>query len=205
MHSQFYLSSGAVSLVLAVFLNRVKCLNYTWCSPVHSLSYTVRTIQWQSFESQQHVPGGTICLGRLSEVCHFRMISRSFRKSGYRQNSTTTNGRYAVPILRELLKHARKCKIWGFHGGAYEECRLLGYKNPVRTSQKTYYISATESSQLILYKILGYHGGDYEECRLLGYKTHVRLEVFTVVTIQNGVFWDITPCGSCKNRRFERT
>jgi hypothetical protein len=30
----------------------------------------------------------------------------------------------------------------------------------------------------------------------------VRLEVFTAVTIKNGVFWDVTPCGSCKNRRF---
>jgi hypothetical protein len=29
------------------------------------------------------------------------------------------------------------CKIFGFHGGDYEECRLLGYKNPVRTSQET--------------------------------------------------------------------
>jgi hypothetical protein len=27
------------------------------------------------------------------------------------------------------------CKIWGLHGGDYEECRLLGYKIPVRTSQ----------------------------------------------------------------------
>jgi hypothetical protein len=26
----------------------------------------------------------------------------------------------------------------------------------------------------------------------------VRLEVFTVVTMKNGVFWDVTPCGSCK-------
>jgi hypothetical protein len=24
-----------------------------------------------------------------------------------------------------------------FHGGDYGECRLLGYKNPVRTSQET--------------------------------------------------------------------
>jgi hypothetical protein len=24
------------------------------------------------------------------------------------------------------------CKMWGIHGGDYEECRLLGYKNPVR-------------------------------------------------------------------------
>jgi hypothetical protein len=27
----------------------------------------------------------------------------------------------------------------------------------------------------------------------------VTFEVFTVVTMKNGVFWDVTPCGSCKN------
>jgi hypothetical protein len=26
----------------------------------------------------------------------------------------------------------------------------------------------------------------------------VRFEIFTAVTIKNGVFWDVTPCGSCK-------
>jgi hypothetical protein len=30
----------------------------------------------------------------------------------------------------------------------------------------------------------------------------VRFDVFTKVTMKNGVFWDVTPCGSCKNRRF---
>jgi hypothetical protein len=45
------------------------------------------------------------------------------------------------------------CKICGFHGSDYEECHLLGYKTPVRTSQETHYISATESSQLNLCKI----------------------------------------------------
>jgi hypothetical protein len=30
----------------------------------------------------------------------------------------------------------------------------------------------------------------------------VRFEVFTAVTMKNGVFWDVTPYGSCKNRRF---
>jgi hypothetical protein len=64
--------------------------------------------------------------------------------------------------------------IWGFHGSDYEECRLLGYKNPVRTSQETRYLTATESSRLMLSKIWGFHGGDYEECRLLGYKNPVR-------------------------------
>jgi hypothetical protein len=29
-----------------------------------------------------------------------------------------------------------------------------------------------------------------------------RFEVFTAVTMNNGVFWDISPCGSCRNRRF---
>jgi hypothetical protein len=34
-----------------------------------------------------------------------------------------------------------------------EECRLLGYKTPVRTSQETHYLSVTESSRLMLCKI----------------------------------------------------
>jgi hypothetical protein len=33
----------------------------------------------------------------------------------------------------------------------------------------------------------------------------VILEVFTAVTMKNGVFWDITPCGSFNNRRFRET
>jgi hypothetical protein len=42
------------------------------------------------------------------------------------------------------------CKIWGFHGDGYEECGLLGYKNPVHTSQEKYYVSGTEPSRLML-------------------------------------------------------
>jgi hypothetical protein len=33
---------------------------------------------------------------------------------------------------------------------------------------------------------------------------NVRFEVFTAVTMKNGVFWVVTPCGSCKNRRFSQ-
>jgi hypothetical protein len=36
-------------------------------------------------------------------------------------------------------------------------------------------------------------------------KSYVRFEVFTAVTMKNGVFWDVTLCGSCKNRRFGGT
>jgi hypothetical protein len=38
--------------------------------------------------------------------------------------------------------------------------------------------------------------------RLLVTANVVRLEVFAAVTMNNGVFWDVTTCGSCKNRRF---
>jgi hypothetical protein len=65
-------------------------------------------------------------------------------------------------------------EIWGFHGGDYEECRLLGYENPFRTSQETHGFSATESIRLMLCKIWGSHGSNYEERRLLGYKNPVR-------------------------------
>jgi hypothetical protein len=70
--------------------------------------------------------------------------------------------------MPEVRKAYLSCKIWGFHGSDYEECHLLGY-NPVRTSQETHYVSATELSRLMLCKIWGFHGSDYEECPLLGY------------------------------------
>jgi hypothetical protein len=48
-------------------------------------------------------------------------------------------------------------------------------KTPVCTSQETHYVSATESSRLMLCKICGFHGGDYEEWCLLGMLRRVAL------------------------------
>jgi hypothetical protein len=31
---------------------------------------------------------------------------------------------------------------------------------------------------------------------------NIRFQVFTAVTMNNTVFWDVAPCGSCYNRRF---
>jgi hypothetical protein len=36
-------------------------------------------------------------------------------------------------------------------------------------------------------------------------KDDVRFQAFTAVTMKNGVFWDTTPCGYCKNRHFGGT
>jgi hypothetical protein len=38
-----------------------------------------------------------------------------------------------------------------YHSSDHEECRPLGYKRPVRTSQETHYISATEAIRLKKY------------------------------------------------------
>jgi hypothetical protein len=34
---------------------------------------------------------------------------------------------------------------------------------------------------------------------------YIRFEVFMAVTMKNSVFWDVIPCGSCKNQRFGGT
>jgi hypothetical protein len=73
-----------------------------------------------------------------------------------------------------FLKLVAHLRIWSFRDGNYEEFHFLWYKIPVRTSQETHYVSATEPSRLMLCKILDFHGGDHEEYRLLGYKTPVR-------------------------------
>jgi hypothetical protein len=59
-------------------------------------------------------------------------------------------------------------RIEDFRDGDYEECRLLGYKDPVCTSQETHYVSATEPSRLMLCKVEGFHSDDYEEYLLVG-------------------------------------
>jgi hypothetical protein len=98
-------------------------------------------------------------------------ITRRMSSSGIWNPSSYLTGNITSPLQNPRLM---LCKIWGCHGGDYEEFRLRGYKNPVRTSQKTHYVSATESSRLMLCKIWGCHGGHYEECRLRGYKIQVR-------------------------------
>jgi hypothetical protein len=99
---------------------------------------------------------------------------------------TTVDQKISHMIASSLMtweSWERLSKLWGFHSDDYEECHLLWYKNPVRTSQKTHYISATESSQLMLCKIW----------------------VFTAMSMKNAVLLDVTLCDSCKNQCFWET
>jgi hypothetical protein len=56
----------------------------------------------------------------------------------------------ATQILKTLNFRFDKQKLTDVR---FEVCTAVGYKNPVRTSYETHYVSATESSQLMLCKI----------------------------------------------------
>jgi hypothetical protein len=46
---------------------------------------------------------------------------------------------------------------------------------------------------------------DKERSQSLDQALNISFEVFTAVTMKNGVFWDVSPCGCCKNRRSSET
>jgi hypothetical protein len=54
----------------------------------------------------------------------------------------------------------------------------------------------------LLFEICGYNGlpGALIYIEVAGF---VRFKVLMAVTINNAVFLDVTPCGSCENRHFE--
>jgi hypothetical protein len=47
--------------------------------------------------------------------------------------------------------------------------------------------------------------GHSMDTRLDEYQQHIHLWHSDRSAIKNGVFWDVMPCGSCKNRRFGGT
>jgi hypothetical protein len=103
------------------------------------------------------------------------------------RNPSRVEGYRVLPAIW-LLSCKISYKIWGVLYSDYEECRLLGYKTPVCTSQETHYFSVTETNRLMLCKIWSFHGGEYEECRLLGYKN-------PVCTSQETHYFSVTELG----------
>jgi hypothetical protein len=66
----------------------------------------------------------------------------------------------------------------------------------------------SETTNAYWLRLLSYQFLDPIKCGKLSYVADLqtiflaRFEVFTAVTMKNTVFWDVMPCGSCKNRRF---
>jgi hypothetical protein len=112
-------------------------LNVQNASGAHPISYPIGT-------------GGYFCAGKRT--------GREVHYSPYlvpRPRTVVLNfilSRTSFHILDVMSYTAVKSRR-GLHGGHYEECRLLGYKSLVRTSEVTHYVSATEPSQFMLCKI----------------------------------------------------
>jgi hypothetical protein len=69
-------------------------------------------------------------------------------------------------------------------------------------SEATMYVSSTGTSDNLLSNLTK-TARKWNFLKLM--MSDVRFEVFMAVTMKNGVFWDVMPCGSCKNRRFGGT
>jgi hypothetical protein len=51
---------------------------------------------------------------------------------------------------------------------------------------------------------IGGHSQQQQFCSVISHnKNCIGFEVFTAATVKKAVLWDVTPCGSCKDRRFE--
>jgi hypothetical protein len=86
--------------------------------------------------------------------------------------------------LNFLMNHILGCNLRGFHGGDYEDGIVFLDIRTQFVPHRKHITSSLQSSAV--------------QCC-------VRFEVFTAVTTKNAVFWDVTPGGSCKNRRFGGT
>jgi hypothetical protein len=98
---------------------------------------------------------------RTSQETHVLLLGPASTAT-IRSKSRRTRGHILLSHFR-LSSHFIVCYDLQGYGGnnlthlhtgvAYEERRLLGYKNPVRTSHETHYVSARDPSRLMLCKI----------------------------------------------------
>jgi hypothetical protein len=91
---------------------------------------------------------------------YFTVHGSDYEEAGYRDKIPVRSSQETRYVSVSQPTRLMLCKIWGFHGGGYEDCLLLWYRNAIRTSQETHYVSATEPNRLMLCKILRFHGGD---------------------------------------------
>jgi hypothetical protein len=112
------------------------------------------------------------------------LITFIIRVAGIRELGTTL----AVASNRSTMRyvHRKHRFLQQPHGVTYQKTELLRKSSP-EMRKKTYCLW----SQGIIHKEFVPPG-------------HT-LQMERYVTVENGVFWDVTPCGSCKNRRFGGT
>jgi hypothetical protein len=82
--------------------------------------------------------------------------------------------------------------------GDWMEEGMGSLSEPVEEKMTFFVVTAVETSNLA-------YNTHYTNSPHIQKAQYVRFEVFTALTMKNVVFWNVTPCGSCKNRRIGGT
>jgi hypothetical protein len=107
-----------------------------------------------------------------------------FRFSSSQTPKNFKHSKCLMTVLSNFIERHLKCTFWGW----WKEIAVV-------------------FSLLIINMLLLNHS-EFIYCFIdlvLNNVNSVRFEVFTSVTMKNAIFWDVTPCGSCKNQRFGGT
>jgi hypothetical protein len=110
-----------------------------------------------------------------------------------------------VQHLESLGLWGLSCKLNNYKIQHFENrsISVFRYRSSFRNVVFYSYLEFRSIETCINPLILTYHTA--YRFRLVKLWSHVRFEVFSALTMKNGVFWVVTPCGSCKNRCFGGT
>jgi hypothetical protein len=123
---------------------------------------------------------------------HFVLFTVHKTSRGYRNTTVWSKLLHKKKLLNPLNNAKRKVSLVTRRGGP-EVCE--------KSMPAVVYTIAPKMAVRSLYRT----GHTLTVERFLPIGSVRRFEVFTAVTMKKGVFWDVTPCGSCKYRRFGRT
>jgi hypothetical protein len=129
-------------------------------------------------------PGTWLATGKLGYIFTCSMSNPSLRKDQIKQTSPTAMEMCGRTGLLEQNQSRCGEHINGYAAAGVAAIRLSHWCVPGNER------CAYRGTLMGVHKI---------------WTVNVRFEVFTAVTMKNGVFWVVMPCGSCKNRRFGGT
>jgi hypothetical protein len=143
--------------------------------------------------------GGTYCLYHQGFLSHHQIAGKNWDiKIANRSFDKVSQFKYlgmpvvSMDLIWEEIERRLNCRNVCYHLIQYLLSSCLLSKNV------KIWIYKPIISPLVLWGYETWSLALREEHRL-----KVRFEVFTAVTMKNGVFWVVMPCGSCKNRRSE--
>jgi hypothetical protein len=156
-------------------------------------------IRWQKFRRKVLLPSSWLNLSNKPEViycCHMQCCGNFFWKETCYPDSACVSFREGMSFLEPFLDRSRAQARTCVYLVLYLK-RCLAILEYFLPKFRKVFVLFTSESLKFCYLSSG--------ASFWSWHTNVRFEVFTAVTMKSDVFWDVMPCGSCKNRRFGGT